>query len=156
MWKKKEPIDNDSPDDPHPEVKPSIYQSRNPSDSVPDEAPHTFLAHHWVLKLVIVKIDSILWIVQNNRIKANGFSLNSILKIHILSIAATLMLEIKPVVTEENAPAKQDSSDKIELKHPIIRTIKTSHQLSKRRPYLEVTSTSVLLLIENLMIEIMK
>ena len=38
-----EPNENRSQDDPHPEVGPSVCQSRHSSDSDPDEAPHTCL-----------------------------------------------------------------------------------------------------------------
>ena len=36
-----EPNEDRSQDDPHPEVGPSVYQSRHSVDSEPDEAPHT-------------------------------------------------------------------------------------------------------------------
>ena len=36
-----EPNEDRSQDDPHPEVGPSVYQSRHSIDSDPDEAPHT-------------------------------------------------------------------------------------------------------------------
>ena len=36
-----EPNEDRSQDDPHPEVGPSVYQSRHSNDSDPDEAPHS-------------------------------------------------------------------------------------------------------------------
>ena len=39
-----EPNEDRSQDDPHPEVGPSVYQSRHSNDSDPDEAPHRGLS----------------------------------------------------------------------------------------------------------------
>ena len=38
-----EPNEDRSQDDPHPEVGPSVYQSRYSIDSDPDESPHSFI-----------------------------------------------------------------------------------------------------------------
>ena len=37
-----EPNEDRSQDDPHPELGPSVYQSRHSNDSDPDEAPHSY------------------------------------------------------------------------------------------------------------------
>ena len=44
-----EPNADRSQDDPHPEVGPSVYQSRHSSGSDPEEAPHNV---HWTNELL--------------------------------------------------------------------------------------------------------
>ena len=51
-----EPNEDRSQDDPHPEVGPSVYQSRHSNDSDPDEAPHS--VETAFLVLIIIETDS--------------------------------------------------------------------------------------------------
>ena len=46
-----EPNGDRSQDDPHPEVGPSVYQSRHPIDSDPEEAPHSRSQLCWYLSI---------------------------------------------------------------------------------------------------------
>ena len=56
-----EPNEDRSQDDPHPEVGPSVYQSRHSNDSDPDEAPHTRLQLNQIQRrwLVLNRVQTI-------------------------------------------------------------------------------------------------
>ena len=47
--KNQEPNEDRSQDDPHPEVGPSVYQSRYSNDSDPNEGPHKYVIYTLVL-----------------------------------------------------------------------------------------------------------